>query len=146
MEFLYSYLILFLVAMIPFMEMPVAAPLAVFIGLPIVPVIIIAFAGNFLSLLITIWFIYGIKGVAERRRARKEGDQGFISKRRTRAKRIWGKYSMPGLAIIGMFFVGGHITALAACSFTGNRFSVTLWMAISMEEPSVSLPTSAMIL
>lgn len=136
MDGFYLWVMLFLLAMTPFIEAMFSVPVAVFAGMPLVPVIIIAFIGNFISLLVTIWIIYGVKGAVNKRKAHKESvrteKEGFMSKRRERGKRLWDKYGMPGLAIIGMFFLGGHITALVACSFTKNRFRVTLWMAISI--------------
>ena len=75
MDLLYSLFMLFLVAMIPFIEAQFAAPVAVLLGLPLLPVIIIAFLGNFLSLFITIWFVYGIKDAAQKRKALKAGEE-----------------------------------------------------------------------
>jgi len=135
-DLLYLFWTLFLFSMIPFIEAMFSVPVAVLAGMPLGPVIIIAFIGNFISLLVTIWIIYGVKGAVNKRKAHKESKgtrkEGFMSKRKERGKRLWDKFGMPGLAIIGMFFLGGHITALVACSFTRNRFRVTLWMAISI--------------
>jgi len=136
MEILYYFVMLFLLSMAPFIEAMFSVPVAVMFGMPLVPVLIVAFVGNFLSLLITIWLVYGVKGAAQKRKARKEGDdsenEGFMSKRRHHAKRLWDKYGMPGLAIFGMFLLGGHITALIACSLTKSRMRVTLWMTLSI--------------
>lgn len=138
MDLLYYFVMLFLLSMVPFIESMFSVPVAVLFGMPLAPVLIISFAGNFLSLLFTIWLVYGVKGAAQKRKVRKEGDgdettrEGFMSKRRHRAKRLWDKYGMPGLAIFGMFLLGGHITAFIACSFTKSRMRVTLWMAISI--------------
>lgn len=136
MDLLYSFFMLFLLAMVPFIEAMFSVPVAVLLGMPLAPVIIVAFIGNLISILITIWIIYSVKNARQRRKNSKNtkvrDKEGFVSKRRNRGRRLWERYGMPGLTIIGMFLLGGHITALVACSFTKNRMRVTLWMAISI--------------
>ncbi|WP_218838245.1 small multi-drug export protein [Bacillus sp. FJAT-45350] len=50
------------------------------------------------------------------------------TKRAIRAQKIWKKYGLPGLALIGPFIVGSHITALMSLSFGGTKKSVTYWV------------------
>src|SRR5690625_4340832 len=45
-----------------------------------------------------------------------------------RAKKIWDKYGLPGLAFIGPFFIGTHLTALLAISFGGTRSKTLVLM------------------
>jgi len=54
------------------------------------------------------------------------------SKRTQRAKKLWDKYGVPGLAFLGTAFISSHVTVLMACLFGGNRTYIALWMTISL--------------
>lgn len=71
--------------------------------------------------------------------ADSDEDDTFISKRRQKARKIWDKYGLPGLTIIGTGILSSHITALMACTFGGNRAYVSIWMTISLAIWSVAL-------
>lgn len=142
-----SYLLVFVLAAIPLFELIAVVPLAIIGGLSPVPVAILGFLGNLLTVLLLIVFIDRIKmwriakklkkaGVVDR-----EGDSYLgtedvqlepESKKEKRARALFEKYGLPGLTIIGPFFVGSHISAFMAMSFSSKRTLVTGWMIVSL--------------
>lgn len=124
---LISYIIIFVLAAIPFFEVMVIIPVAIVGGLPAAPVMIVAFLGNLLTLGLLIAFVEKIKAW----RRNKKGDEAG-TKRHRRAKGIWDKYGLPGLAFVGPFFVGTHLTALLASTFGSGRKRTFYLMTASL--------------
>src|SRR5690625_7538377 len=58
-------------------------------------------------------------------------------------KKICDKYVFPGLAFIGPFFIGTHLTALLAISFGGTRSKTLVLMTASIAFWSISLGSAA---
>ncbi|MCZ8523273.1 MULTISPECIES: small multi-drug export protein [Paenibacillus] len=54
------------------------------------------------------------------------------SKRYARARRIWEKYGVPGLALVAPVLLGTDLAALVALTFGSSRRWVMLWMTISL--------------
>lgn len=129
-EMLWAYIIVFLLAAIPFIEAVVIIPIAILGGLSAVPVFIVALLGNYLTVLLIILFIDRIKQWRNKKRQADAEDK--TEKRQKRAYKIWQKYGLPGLALIGPFFVGSHVTAFMSLIFGGTKQKVALWMAISL--------------
>ncbi|MBB4824946.1 putative membrane protein [Sporosarcina luteola] len=126
---IWSYVIIFLLAAIPFFEVAMIVPIAILGGLPAIPVIIIAFLGNFVTIVLLIVFIDSIRNW---RKKKKANEDEHNKKSHQRAKKIWAKYGLPGLAFIGPFFVGSHITALLAITFGGTRTKTLILMTASI--------------
>lgn len=125
---IWTYTLIFLLAAIPFFEIMVIVPIAIVGGLPSAPVMIVAFLGNLLTIILLVLFIDKIK---QWRQSKK--DQGKSnSKRQKRAKNIWTKYGLPGLTFIGPFFVGSHLSALLAITFGGEKKRTLYWMTSSL--------------
>jgi len=130
MELLWAYLVVFVLAAVPFFEGYGVIALAIIAGLPAVPSILIALFGNILTVLLLILFVNKIK---EWRRKRKgEGEEKNPSKRALRAQSLWKKYGLPGLAFIGPLFVGSHLTAFMSLSFGGTKKKTSIWMVASI--------------
>ncbi|MDQ0253469.1 putative membrane protein [Evansella vedderi] len=129
-EFLWAYILVFLLSATPFLEACVVIPISIVAGLSPAPAIILGLVGNILTVLVVILFVNKIK---EWRRRRKEGDvEKGESKRTKRAQNIWKKYGLPGLAIIGPMFVGSHLTAFMSISLGGTKKRTFYWMTISI--------------
>lgn len=135
---LISYIIIFLLAAIPFFEVMVIIPVAIVGGLPAIPVMIIAFLGNMLTLSLLIVFVEKIKSW----RRKKKGDETETKKHR-RAKGIWDKYGLPGLAFVGPFFIGTHLTALLASTFGSGRKRTFYLMTVSLAFWTITLGLAA---
>lgn len=139
-----TYLIIFLLAAIPFFEIAAIIPIAIIGGVPAIPTMIIAFLGNLLTIILLIIFVDKIKAWQKKRKQRKnEETEVDDSKKHKRARSIWGKYGLPGLAFIGPFFVGSHLSALLALSFGGTRNRTLILMTASLVTWSIILGAAA---
>jgi len=116
-----------LLAAIPLLEILVVIPIGVGLGFQPVAVAIAAFLGNLLP-------IYGIIAAHERVEAYLDQRQGNSepSKRRKRAKRLWEKYGLPGLAVASPISTGVHLAAVFALGLGSNRRSTAVWMTASI--------------
>ncbi|ARK30418.1 small multi-drug export protein [Halalkalibacter krulwichiae] len=126
---IWAYVLVFILSAIPFFEALVVVPLAILGGLHPLLVTVIAVIGNLLTVYLVIVFIEKIK--SWRKKKKKDEDQKE-SKRSRRAQVIWKKYGLPGLALIGPFFVGSHLTALMSITLGGTKKGVAYWMTISL--------------
>lgn len=122
-EFVWVYILVFLLAAVPFVEAIILAPIAIFGGLSPLPVFLLAVSGNLLTVFFVIIFIERIK------QWRKKKDN---EKRKARAQRIWQKYGVIGLTIIGPYFIGSHLSAFLSLLFGGTKKQVTIWITISV--------------
>lgn len=129
MKLLWAYILVFILAAVPFFEAYGVIPLASIAGLSVVPVIILGLVGNILTVLLVILFMNQIKNW---RKKRKNNNDQEESKRSLRAQILWRKYGLPGLAMLGPLLVGSHLTALASMSFGGTKKTTFLWMSASI--------------
>ncbi len=183
----WQYLLIFLLAATPLLEILVVIPIGVGLGLEPVLVALFAFAGNVLP-------IYGIVIGYERLAAWLESRGGDAksnadadvdikanadvnggsdvntnsdadddadtdsdantgedmdkgaetnaeteteteteeSARRARARRIWNRYGLPGLALAAPIVTGVHLGALIALGFGSKKRGTILWMTVSI--------------
>ena len=121
-----QYLLVFVLAAVPWLEVLVVVPIGVALGLDPVIVAAVAFAGNVLP-------IYGIV-LAHRRvaawLARRRG--GEEPSRYTRARRIWNAYGLPGLALLAPIVTGVHLAAILALGLGARGRSTLAWMTVSI--------------
>lgn len=129
-DLLWAYIVIFVLAALPFFEAYGVIAVAILAGLPVIPVIVIGIIGNIVTVLLLILFINKFK---EWRRKRK-GDQGDKqpSKRMVRAQNLWKKYGLPGLSFVGPLIVGSHLTAFMGITLGGTRKMTSIWMVISI--------------
>jgi len=126
---MFEYILVFLGAAIPWLEIGLVIPLGIIGGLSPLWVMVLAFTGNILTVLIVIIGFQKVKKWMESRK-RKEGEGE--SKRTERGKRIWNKYGMPGVALLGPILIGTHIAAFIGLLFGANKTNATIWMTISI--------------
>lgn len=142
-----SYFLVFILAAIPLFELITVIPLAIIGGLSPVPVAILGFLGNLLTILLLIMFVDKIKILLRSRKKKRnavtevEGGGGQYmesveleqdSKKQKRARALFDKYGIPGLTIFGPLLVGSHISAFMGMSFGSSRGLVTSWMIASL--------------
>ncbi|WP_240335342.1 small multi-drug export protein [Paraliobacillus sediminis] len=125
MELLSMYILVFLLAAMPFVEAIILTPIATYAGLAFIPVLLLAILGNLLTVYIVIIFVDKIK-------AWREKNGKYDNKRSIRARKLWKKYGPPGLALLGPFFVGSHLSAFLSLAFGGSKKQVTIWITISV--------------
>lgn len=130
MSIYFIYLVLFLLGATPFFEVVGVIPIGVAAGLPAVPVTIVAFAGNILTIWLLIIMMDRVKEWLRKRKEKKDKD--IPEKRQKRAVNLWKKYGLPGLAILSPFLIGSHLGTILAMSFGGTRKRITIWMTLSI--------------
>lgn len=135
MEYLedWTYLAVFLLAAIPFIELLAVIPLGIVFGLNPIAVTILGFVGNW----ITVFLVIALFDRFQQWRARRKGNKPEDSKRGQRARRIWEKYGLPGLALVGPLLIGTHLSAALAMTFKAPRVAVTIWMSLSIAAWSI---------
>lgn len=127
---LWGYGLVFLFSALPFFEAYMVIPLALLAGLSALPVIALGLTGNALTVLLVIVFLDRIKQWLKRRKG--DQDSTTPTKRSIRAKALWKKYGLPGLAFIGPLIVGSHLTTFMSVSLGGTKRGTVLWMLASL--------------
>lgn len=126
----WQFIVIFVVAFAPWMDISIVVPLGVAWGLPPLGVAIVAFTGNLLLVLLLGFFFKQFYAWREKRRKAK----GITapSKQETRSRKIWDRYGIPGLALLAPIFVGTDIAAVLALTFGSSRTQVVSWMTVSL--------------
>jgi len=129
LKVIWGYVLVFILAALPFFEGFVVIPIATLAGLEVVPVFLLGFFGNILTVFLLIKFVDQFQNW---RRKRKNSDEMKETKRTKRAFKLWKRYGLPGLALFGPLLVGSHLTALASMSFGGAKKSTFFWVSASI--------------
>ncbi|WP_223869526.1 small multi-drug export protein [Paenibacillus sabuli] len=119
--------VVFLISLVPFLEGYVAAPAGIFIGFPAIPTIVAASLGNWLSVMAVV-ALYG--KLRKRKRDKPESERS--KKRMEKARKLFNKYGVPGVALIGPLVFGHHIGAFISLVSGASRQYVALWMTIGV--------------
>jgi len=126
---LFEYILVFLGAAIPWFEIALVIPLGIVRGLSPFWVMVLAFIGNAITV---IPVIIGFERLRIWYEKRKEKTTKATSKRNIRAKKIWNKYGLPGLAFLGPILIGIHIAAFIGMSLGAKKSWAMLWMMSSL--------------
>jgi uncharacterized membrane protein len=125
-----QYIVLFLLAAAPWMDVSIIVPLGMLWGLPPIGVSIVAFIGNFLLILVLGVFFKQIDKWRKSRKLKKGIKNP--TKKEKRSREIWEKYGIPGLALLAPIFVGTDIAAIIALTFGSSKSRMVGWMTISL--------------
>jgi uncharacterized membrane protein len=133
----WSYLVLFGLAAAPWLEVFLVIPLGIAWGLHPTGVAVVGFVGNWIPILLIVYFYSQITLWLRKRRARKLGidweeAEAIDSKKTGKGRSIWSRYGMPGLALLAPALIGTDITALLALLFGIERQRVLVWMTVSL--------------
>ncbi|MEK3890445.1 small multi-drug export protein [Bacillus sp. FSL K6-3431] len=128
MGILWEYIVVFLLAATPWFEIAAVIPLGILRGLQPIVVVILAFIGNLSTIILVIYLFEKIKDFL----VKKKGGLKENNKRQDRAKKVWNKYGLPGLAILGPVLIGTHIAAFIGMSLGATKRWTMLWMTISL--------------
>ncbi len=123
------YLLIFLLAAIPLLEILVVIPLGVGLGSQPVLVAIAAFLGNVLPIY---GIILGHEQLAAYLDQRRDSPDSEPSSRRKRATQLWERYGLPGLAAASPIVTGVHLAALLALGLGSKRRTTAVWMTGSI--------------
>ena len=125
---IWEYFLIFLGSAIPWLELAVI-PIGIVAGLSPFWVMVMAFTGNLLTVLL---LIIGFDKFKVWWLKRREVKGKSASKRSERAKKIWSKYGLPGLALLGPILIGTHIAAFIGMTLGANKKWTTIWLTISI--------------
>ena len=129
-----QYGLVALFAAIPVVEILVVVPIAIGLGFDPVTTGIAAFVGNvgsvyaliaFQQRLSTWW--HGWRG-----RARADGNGRDRSDRYARARRLWDRYGLVGLAFAAPVVTGVHLAALVAVAAGSRGRAIVWWMTVAI--------------
>lgn len=122
----WAYVLVFLAAATPVLEVLVVVPSGVLAGLSPVPTAIVAVAGNLATVVLVA--VAGDRVLAwwRRRRPRPDGAPSARSRRGGELVRRWG---VPGLAFLAPLTTGTHVGTVAALAIGAPRRRVLLWMS-----------------
>lgn len=126
---MWEYFLVFLGAAIPWLEMALVIPLGIVTGLNPFWVVVIGFIGNMVTVMALIIGYDRFRLWLAKRRAGKEEKE---SKRSERAKRIWNKYGLPGMLMLGPILIGTHIAAFIGMTLGASKRQTTIWSIISI--------------
>lgn len=126
---MWEYFLVFLGAAIPWLEIALVIPVGIVAGLSPFWVMVLAFTGNLLTVIIV---IIGFDKIQVWWLKRQEEKGKTSSKRSERAKKIWSKYGLPGLALLGPILIGTHIAAFIGMTLGADKKWTTLWLTISI--------------
>ena len=116
------------ISAIPFVESYFGAAIGVLVGIHPVVAIAAAVAGNALSMLGFVFAADAARAkVLDRRAVAEEA-----SPRRQRLKRMFDRFGVPGVSILGQTLLPSQITSGAMVSFGASRNAVILWQCISI--------------
>ncbi len=123
-----GYVLVFVLAAIPWFEILLVIPVAIALGMNPVAVGLLAFLGNALPIYGIVAFHRRITAWLDRRRMSADEQ----SSRTERARRIWDRYGLPGLALAGPIATGIHLAAVIALALGGSGRRVSAWMTVSL--------------
>lgn len=126
MDQLLAYLTVLIAAAIPWLEVLLVVPVGIVAGLSPAPVVVVAAAGNVASLVPVVLGGDRLRGWWRRRRGRADHDDTAPTGRSVRAQRLFTRYGLPGVALLGPLLTGIHVAALVALAAGADRRR-TLW-------------------
>lgn len=125
-----AYLLVFVFAAIPVVEVLVVIPFGVAVGLDPLLVGVAAAIGN----LTTVYAVVVASDWSLRFVRRRYGDPTDDTDSSTirRARRIWDRYGLPGVALAAPVTTGVHLAAVLGLAFGSPRRRVLGWMTGSL--------------
>ncbi|MFC0582999.1 hypothetical protein [Micrococcoides hystricis] len=126
---LWQWAAIILVAAIPFVESYFGSVLGVFAGLPLWIAVAAAVIGNIISMLV---FVFSADKARQGVLARRGVDPNKYSKKRQRFLKLFNKYGIAGVSLLGQTLLPSQITSAMLVSVTGQRNKVIGWQIVSI--------------
>lgn len=124
-----QYGLIFILAATPWIEVLLAVPAGLALGLQPALVAVIVFVGNAAPVFL---LVYGYQYWQIWRSAGQENNSGEPDKRWQRAQTVMNRYGLPGLAFLGPLLTGIHLATLIALLMKPSKTKVLLWMNASL--------------
>jgi uncharacterized membrane protein len=129
----WSYVLVFVAAATPVLEVLVVIPAGMLAGLPAVPTALVAVAGNLSTVVLVAVAGDRIRGWWRRRRPGRGPDRdGNPSRRSRRAQQLADRWGVPGMAFLAPITTGTHVATVAALATGGGTRRVLRWMAAGL--------------
>ena len=125
----WSYLIVFVAAAVPVIEVLLVIPPAILAGMSPLLTAIVAFAGN-MSTVVLVAFLG--EGIFSRLRKTRLGGSGKPSPRMQRAGELVRKWGVPGLGLLAPLLTGTHLATIAALTTGASVGTVLRWMTLGL--------------
>ena len=122
---IWEYILIFILAAIPWVEIAVVIPLAIIRGANPLLVGIISFLGNLATVYLLIHYFEKYQQWRSKRKSKGR-------KRTKRAIEIWNKYGLPGLALTGPIITGAHLAVIIAISLGAKKQLTFQWTTFSL--------------
>lgn len=132
----WSYLLVFLAAAVPVLEVLVVIPAGILAGMAPAPTAVLAFAGNLSTVVLVA--LAGDR-LLHWWRSRRPSKDGEPSRRSLRARELAQRWGVPGLALLAPLTTGTHIATVAALATGADTRRVLRWMAIGLVVWSVAV-------
>ena len=121
-----------LAAMVPFVENYGAVVIGSVAGIPIWAVVIMAIVGN-LAIIALLTLISGrTRDAVLARRGGAAPQSETLTGRQQRVRRLFDRYGIPGVTLIGMLLVPTHLIAVTLVGFGCSRSGVLVWQGIAI--------------
>jgi uncharacterized membrane protein len=133
-----AYLTVLVAAATPWLEVLLVVPAGIIAGLPPAPTVVVAAIGNLATL---VPLVIGGERLRRWWRARRhradpgpseqpEGPQSEAgSARDGRARRLFDRFGLPGLALLGPLLTGIHVAAIVALGAGADRRRTIVWLS-----------------
>jgi hypothetical protein len=129
MDLLSQYILIFILAAIPWVELLLVISGGLAMGLEPFFVAVLAFAGNAIPVFL---IVYGYKYWQGWRQSKVKPGQNGMNRRKKRALVIWNRYGLPGLALLGPLLTGIHLATIIALAFNPAKNRLLFWMNASL--------------
>ncbi|MEX1164700.1 MAG: small multi-drug export protein [Nitriliruptor sp.] len=132
MSELVAYLTVLIAAAIPWLEVLLVVPAGIIAGLPPVPTVVVAAIGNTATLVPLVLAGDRLRDWWRERRGsvapvdRDAGDEP--PGRSGRARRLFDRFGLPGLAALGPLLTGIHVAAVVALAAGADRRAILVWL------------------
>lgn len=124
-----AYLVVLVAAATPWLEVLIVVPAGIVAGLSPVATAVVGAVGNVATL---VPLVLGGDRVRRWWRHRRDGEDSGPSRsirRGARARRLFDRYGLPGLAALGPLLTGIHLAAIVALAAGADRRRSLAWLA-----------------
>ncbi|PRO66121.1 small multi-drug export protein [Alkalicoccus urumqiensis] len=132
MELIWEYFVVFVMAAVPWLEILIVIPIAVGMGLDPWLTAVVSFVGNFLPVAGIIYLLQYMEKTTWYKKRQERKKQNAKKDRGARGRKVFQKYGLPGLALLGPAITGIHLAAVIALSFRAEKHATFWWMAVSL--------------
>lgn len=129
MNELWQYGLIFILAATPWIEVLLAVPAGLAMGLQPALVAVIVLVGNTAPVFL---IVSGYHYWQTWKSSRQNSNSDLTDKRRQRAQVIWDKYGLPGLALLGPLLTDIHLATMIALVLQPEKSRALFWMNASL--------------